>query len=493
MNKGKILVFSPSIVTTNAFFLESPVFESLAHDFDLYLCANTGSKGSDLKLFEHKGFKGIFGHTPSERRVKTMLLELSVNALGGRKYSRNPGIIYNMCKESYGGKLKRMVHRSLGSTFLTAKWTNSLIEKYIGTDDKLQKIIEQIKPDALVTFLCGGAALEIESIKSGKHNRIPVVGIQYGWDNISTWGLMPFLPDYIGVWGYQSRMFAEKIHQLDTERVFHIGAPFADRFREPQTASADDIRRQLALPLDKPVLLFAGNIWSFNEVRNLKLLEEAIERKELPDCCILYRPHPFQHYEANDLDYFQQNFKHVYLDPMLKDQYIKAKAEKRDMKMDTTKVAIDFEHTKGIFSVVSGIIAPLSTIMIQGAVCGVPSVGIAYTDEANKHYRQRYDFEEFAIIKSMPGVHMALRPTDLIPACLKMLQFFKNADNRALLQEYAGFAIQNDRLGVAGRLKNALEAIVAPQTESVFAYMSQANRKIKLNTPDEVIDEVVAR
>jgi len=493
VDKKKILVFSPSIVTTNAFFLESPVFASLANDFDLYICANTGSKGSDLKLFEHKGFKGIYGHSPSTKRVKTMLLELSVNALGGRKYSRNPGIIYNMCKESYGGKLKRMIHRSLGSTFTTAKWTNTVIEKYIGTDEKLQQIIDEVKPDAIVTFLCGGAALEIESIKTGKYNRIPVLGIQYGWDNISTWGLMPFLPDYIGVWGYQSRMFAEKIHRLDPERIFHIGAPFADRFRQSEDVSTSDVRRKLRLPTDKPVILFAGNIWAFDEVRNLKRLEDAIEKKELPDCCILYRPHPFQHYEGNDLDYFLQNFKHVYLDPMVEEQYTKAKAEKRDMKMDSVKVAIDFEHTKGIFSVVDGIIAPLSTIMIQGAVVGLPSVGIVYTDEANKRYRQRYDFEEFSIIKSMPGIHMALQPGDLVPACLKMLKFSRDKNNAELVKEYAGFAIQNDGLTVAGRLKQALEAIVLPQNGSLFAYMSQANRKVKLNTPDEVLDEVVAR
>ncbi len=492
--KKKILIFSPGIVITNAFFIESDIFGPLTRDFDLYICANTGSKGSDLKLFAGKGFKAVYGHAPSSRRQQTMLLELSVNALGGRKYSRNCEIIYNMCKETYGGRLKRMIHRSLGCSLWTAKWTNALIEKYVGTDQKLQELIDQVKPDAIVTFLCGGAVLEIESMKIAKKNRVPVIGLQYGWDNISTWGLMPFLPDFIGVWGYQSRIFAERIHRISSNRIFHLGAPFVDRLRQPQAVSREDVRRRLNLPKDKKIILFAGNIWGFNEVRTLQRLEKAIATGELADCCILYRPHPFQHQQVHDLNYFEQNFKYIYLDPVVADQYRHARLRQQDVEIKNTKVAIDFQHMKEIFSLVDGIIAPLSTYMIQGAVCGVPSVGIAYTDEANKQYRQRFDFEEFSIVKSMPGIYMALRSQDLLPACLKMLKFSESPENKNLLKHYAGFAIQDDGLDVSRRLKNAMGAVVSREDVSLFAYMSSADTNIKLHTAEEVrCDETFAR
>ena len=240
--KPRILVFSPNIITTNAAFLQTRMFQDLIEEFDIYICCNIGIKGSDPSLLKDRGFKDIFGYEPSKRRQGIASWQLHINTLGGRKFSRNPSLIYEMNKKAYGNTRQRIVHRVLGASSFSARVMNNLFEKYVGENEAITKIIDTIKPDLMITFLCGSSVLEIEAIKSARLNGIPIVGLQYGWDSISTRGLMPFRPDYMGVWGYQSRTFAERMHEMPPERIFHVGVPFGDEFKKPCEKTESEIR-----------------------------------------------------------------------------------------------------------------------------------------------------------------------------------------------------------------------------------------------------------
>ena len=470
--KKKLLIFCPNIVVATNFFVLRNVFCDLMDSYELYLCCNTSvKKGNDLNVFEGKGFKGMYEWEASIKRNKIAEWQLHINTLGGKKYSRNGHIIYNMNKKSYGGIKKRIIHRILGTTAFTAKCTSNILELYAGEDKTIKNIVDQVKPDLIITFLCGSAPLEVESIKAGKINNIPVFAIQNAWDNISTRGLLPFMPDYMGVWGYQSRIFAEKMHNMPAERIVHLGFPYSDALREPCEKNDQTIRHELGLPDKKKVIFFPGGIWAFNEVRSLKKIDEAIEKGEFGDFCVFYRPHPFQHHVKNDLDFFEQEFKNVYLDPHMTESYRKAKKAKVAISSGRGKCSIDCEHMKEILKVSSFIVSTLSTVILHGAIMGVPSVSMLYTDEANMHFRGRYDFEELSIAKSWPGVFMCLKEKDLFSYCQKALAFSKDEYKRNLMKTYASNVVHGDAVSFSKRLLSAIEAIFNKNDVSCFHFL----------------------
>ncbi len=484
--KKKILIFSPGIIITNDFFIQYPSFKDIVDDFDVYVCCNADHKGSDPKLFSNMGFKEVFEHHLSKKREKTKHWQLHINTVGARRLSRHANIIYTMNKKDYGRFNARLVHRIFGCTPTTAKWANDLFERYIGEDRTIKEIIDSVRPDLIITFLAGAGALEIESTKAGKTNNIPVLGIQAAWDRIGGRGLLPFRPDYMGVWGYQSRIIAERLQKMPPERIVHIGAPFGDALKRPPQQSDAAIRAALGLPAGKRVLMFAGNIWAYNEVRNLKIFNDAIESGKLADCCIFYRPHPFQHRAKDDIEFSKQNFKHIYLDPQLADEYTQAHQQKRAYAFSKTKVGIDFRHLKDVMSVLSGVINPLGTMIIQGAMCGVPSVVILYVDRANERYWRRCECEHFDIIRGMPGIILCLGPNELIECCQRALDFSKKTSAIDVMKNTVKSVVYDDELAFSQRVRHAVDAILYPDRRSIYNFLHKP--VLDLTKKQNVID-----
>lgn len=477
--KKKILLFSPSLSTTNALFPRIPVFQDLTDEFDIYMyCDVSGKGGTDRGFFEKIGIKDFFEYYPPPRRKKIHRMQFHINTLGAGKYLRAGRVIYNANKKRYGNLMQRVIHRTLGSSYYSARAANYLFEKYIGENNNIRNIINSVKPDLMITSLSGNTALEIDAIKCAKLNGVPIMGLQYSWDSLSNRGLMPFQPDYMGVWGYQCRFFAEKVHKMPAERVFHIGAFFDDMLKAEPDRSGAEIRSKLGLPEYKRILFFAGNVWAYNEVRNLKLINDAIEADILKDCCVLYRPHPFQHKPEGDINFFEQNLKHIYVDPDLAKQY--KTGQQKDKRLPFKKsMEVDYMHIKGILLISSITIAPLSTMMIQSAACGTPVVGLIYVDKANEQYRFRFENDMLDILKAMPGVSFCMTPEKLLDSCMGTLECSEDKLTIDAMQRSAGEALYSDSLSYSQRLRNAINAIFWPHKHSIYDFLSHPVPDIK--------------
>lgn len=484
--KKRLLVFSPSLSTTNAFFPEIPIFQDLTEDFDIYVCCDTtGKKGTDCSFFKDMGITGFFEYQPSAKRKKISALQFHINTLGGRKYLKACGIIYNINKKRYGNLRQRIIHRTLGLSYCSARIANYFFELYTGEDQNIKKIIKSVNPDLMITILSGNTTLEIEAIKSAKLNKIPIVGLQFSWDSLSNRGLMPLQPDYMGVWGYQCRVFAERVQKMPLERIFHIGAFFGDMLKTEPNESDAAIRKRLGIPADKQILFFAGNIWAYNEVRNLKLLDSAIEANKLENCCVLYRPHPFQHKPKDDINFHEQAFKHIYVDPILKGQYATSQQERKRLPFKEN-LKVDYIHIKELLTVSSITIAPLSTMMIQSAFCGTPAVGLIYVDKANEKYRRRCENDMLDVLRAMPGVSFCITPETLIKRCQRALQSSRDDSTIESMRKYAASTIYSDSLSYSQRLRNVFNAILYPDKYSACTFLSDP--LIDIKNKQNVID-----
>jgi hypothetical protein len=489
MGGKKLLICSSSKVVTNAFFTQTHAFARLAKDHQVFVCFNDSPQGgSQASDFAGEGFVKAVGISPTERRKRIFLYQLHANTLGARRYSENCGVIYQMNARDYGNPIQRLIHRILGCTEWSAKAFSFLVEAYCGINEGIAAAMAEIKPDLVITFFSGNAPFEIATIKAAKAAGIPTLSLQHGWDQIDTRGFAPFLPDYAGVWGYQSSLTLQRMHKMPPERIFHVGAPFKELFDAAGDADKKAIRSEIGVPMADKLVLFAGTGNAFNEVRLLRLFEEAIATGQLPGATVLYRPHPALVYNTLDLDFFEQGFKHVIMDPAMAPLYSSAHKERKSGGPQRYIQALVPGYLAKLIAACDAVVAPLSTVQIQAACKGVPSVGIAFVDKTNRRYRNRYRFEEHKISRGMPGMFMCSHPRDLISKAAEALSFSASPSNRDLLRHYSGFAIQSDALTYSQRLDRAISSILADRAADRLPFHFLSDPILDFSDDENVVD-----
>jgi hypothetical protein len=177
-------------------------------------------------------------------------------------------------------------------------------------DPKFQQFIESHAPDViLVTPLIDFGSYQTDYVKCANRLGIPVLFLLYGWDNLTSRGLIRVAPDRALVWNSQQRREAVEYQRLPAERVIATGAPRFDAFFEMRPSSSrDEFCAGLSFDPGRPLLLYmcsarpiAPNegdfVWRWvNELRR------AAGASWLRDCQVLVRPHPAHRHEWDQAD-----------------------------------------------------------------------------------------------------------------------------------------------------------------------------------------------
>lgn len=95
-------------------------------------------------------------------------------------------------------------------------------------------------------------------------------------------------PDWFAAYGEFAKETLTEIGKFPVRRVVITGSPRFDRLSQA-TVGRNEARRQLELPLDKPVILFATQIYPWFKRAARALFEAARDR---PDCVVCVKTHP---------------------------------------------------------------------------------------------------------------------------------------------------------------------------------------------------------
>ena len=112
-------------------------------------------------------------------------------------------------------------------SFLSLKYLNHKVVNYffkkIHIEENLNKIFFKYKPDLIIypTHSMEPELLKIQKLSERYNSK--TFHIIDNWDNLSTSPYYEFKPDFIGVWGKQTKMHAVKIHNFKKNNVFLIG------------------------------------------------------------------------------------------------------------------------------------------------------------------------------------------------------------------------------------------------------------------------------
>ncbi|MEJ7786040.1 MAG: hypothetical protein WKF96_14640 [Solirubrobacteraceae bacterium] len=288
-----------------------------------------------------------------------------------------------------------------------------------GLNPELHSLIERLRPDLLVTPSGGFDTLVWDGLRSGRALGIPSLMLTHNWDNLSSKGLFPVTPDYLGVWGEQSIEHARRIHGFPADRVTALGAPSFEQYFHPRPGST-------ASPFPFRYALFAGCFAPFDEAAALRRLDRAIEAAGA-DITVVYRPHPHR-MPRKMPDYFdEREFSHVVLDPQVRDHYGDsfkeqagwASSDRRRLK----PLLPPLDYYPALLAHAELVVCPLSTMIVEAALFERPVIVIAYDDGIHANSPAAViEYEHFEGIDRVDGFHLARRPEDLDEAFLRVAE-----------------------------------------------------------------------
>jgi hypothetical protein len=212
------------------------------------------------------------------------------------------------------------------------------------------------------------------------------------------------LPDLVGVWGPQTAQHAVEITGFERSRVRVVGSPSLDQYF--------GYREDSPSPFPFRYALFAGCYAPFDESAAVRALDEVIESEHL-DLKVVYRPHPHRA-PRRRRDYVDPaDFRHVVLDPHVRDSYHRTMAATG--KEDRDAVQYPPLHTyPPLLDHAALVVCPLSTMMLEAAIMRRPVLAIAYHDgiHPDSPAAAAY-YDHFVGLDSVPGVSFVRSVTAL--------------------------------------------------------------------------------
>jgi hypothetical protein len=245
------------------------------------------------------------------------------------------------------------------------------------------KLIEEVRPLFCViptSFLdqyCN------DLIAAGRAHNYVVLALQSGWDNLSSKGVLPFKPHFLGTWGWQSLQHAKVIQSIPKSSSARLGAPHYEALRPVTAEVRAAFRQRLGAAPDETLILFGGSFRQFDETSVLQRLDRAIERGELGRAKVVYRPHPWRADRVDEADFFSQSWAHVVFDPEMKDRYLESKARAGHLK---SAPMYDMHYLAALLSSVDVVMSPMSTLLLEALIMERPTMAIAFGDDKHDYH-----------------------------------------------------------------------------------------------------------
>lgn len=194
----------------------------------------------------------------------------------------------------------------------------------------------------------------------------PYFVIADNWDNLSSKRTLWERPDFVGVWGEQTRQHARAIHGMHEESIISIGSPrLTPIFSYISKPSIKDESGKLQI-------LFAGSSLPFNEQ---KFIFQTLETCQLLglDVKLTYRPYPWR---AHDIDNSLYRFEGFELDLSIA----------RDVtRRNTQDFSPKFEAYAKLIHCSDLVIGGLTTMLLESAMLGKSVIALVHQEGSSIH------------------------------------------------------------------------------------------------------------
>ncbi len=238
---------------------------------------------------------------------------------------------------------------------------------------------------------------------AAKQNGVKIISQMQSWDNPTTRGFFPFIPDRIIVWNETLKRELQRFHGYPAERILISGVPQFDLYRDRANfQSREAFFRKWGLDPDKKLITYTGGSDGLmpDEHEVVDLFRSAIAEKLFgAPVQFLVRLHP-----KSD----PSKFEHFKKDQRLVLQRPGRAAATRDNWDPTREDMYGLAELMRYSDVVINI---ASTITIDAACFDTPVVNVAFDGLQQKpyldSYRRYYDYNHYRNILKSGGVRLS--------------------------------------------------------------------------------------
>lgn len=243
-----------------------------------------------------------------------------------------------------------------------------LFKAYMGRSREIDALLDEVEPDILIypTLLTGWFLNDL--VPMAKSRNLPLVLCMNSWDNPSSKAVCTGAPTRLVVWGEQSKQESVRYLGLPEDIIECFGAAQFQLYRTPPPQSRAELCDEFDVPADRKIILYAGTGESLNETEYLKRLDQAVRDGVLPDCHILYRPHPWRGaLQQGETDFFALDWDHVTMDPHMVEYY------QREIRNPSRKFFMaDYQVTNRLLALSEAVVSARSTLLLEALVNGRP-------------------------------------------------------------------------------------------------------------------------
>lgn len=348
--------------------------------------------------------------------------------------------------------------RILGSRALFARVRQGMLKK-LRASNVIGAYIDKVNPD-VVLLPTSFHDLFVHDVQAAMATRpAPCLLLQSNWDNPSSKGQLFYDPEYVGLWGEQSKRLSMRYTGLREQSISFIGAAQFEDFRDDPEFTRDELLARLRLNTGDRYFIYAGNARSFDDLHILSLLEAAIDRGDLPPTRIVYRPHPWTVSKYCD-EFVRREWKYTVLDA--------------DSNGTTVPGGFNFyysfAHLNALYAHAECLVVPMSTVIVEAIVKGLPVVAIAYSDRTSYYGPEMISKMEHCLdLWNIEGIFKCENEADLVPMVASACRYGEVPANKTKLHEASRYFVDMGDRPYGERLRILVERILEKTAAKVAA------------------------
>ena len=328
MKKKILIIINSELFVRN--YLKTNSFKYLEKNFRTYFLANKEIK--EKSVFKKKKFLGFFNYQESDKIFISRIMNISM----WRHRNRSKSFLYRIkwfsqidlyeLKNNFSfsllkKKLKKILQvlklnlyiRLIGNKIIYPFFEKFYIER-INVLQSLEKKINKLKPDLIIFPTQSQTKADYDIVKICKKINIKTFFLIDNWDNLSDKSIIYFKPDFLGVWGPQTKKHAIKIQNINSNKIFNLGTPRFEHYFDARKKKIHDIFKF-------KYILFLGTALEFDEFRILKKINEILKKNDmLKGIKLVYRPHPWR---MSKKSFNFKKYSNIILDPQVSKNYYK--------------------------------------------------------------------------------------------------------------------------------------------------------------------------
>lgn len=322
---------------------------------------------------------------------------------------------------------------------------------------ELEALIDHYRPDVLLHPSTFDGYFVNDLVEQGHKRHIPSILLMNSWDNPSIKRATSGVPDWVAVWGEQTRRHTNHFMSVPLNQIVVLGAAQFEVYRVAPRLTRIQFRREHGMPDDCNILLYAGSSKGGLESLHLSWLNEAIASGALLNLCVLYRPHPWGVSRQEAATILEAQWQHVFIESSMKTflENIRAGINRPGFHM------AEYARTHDVLSCVDAVISPLSTIILESALHKLPVLCFSPGEEDNiGNWRGLKKLVHFEDMFKSPSVIVANRYPEFIPKVRELVRRINDVEFKSRVAKDMNYFCEYHPKGYDAALLDLIEVAV---------------------------------